>query len=316
MTGKAIRIVDKKPELVTLDRVADVAEGHVRVEVVSSSICGSDLHMIEMGIVEGLILGHEFAGRTPNGTAVAIEPLQHCGACVMCEDGLRGLCPDHALLGIRLDGGMATEVVVPSSMLVEVPRGVDLKNASLVEPLAVATHAVRRADLASGERVAVIGAGPIGLACTAVLAAVGFDSDSSARHPHQQDAAARLGASLDVSDGYDVVIDAVGSSKSVRQAIRILRPRGRLIMVAAFWEPVSIDMGILMKEVDFFSAMGYGGIAPDRDFDMAARILGENPTIADALVTHRFPLDGATEAFATAADRAAGAIKVVFDVSN
>lgn len=314
MTGKAIRIVDKTPELVDLPRITDVPADHVRVKIVSSSICGSDLHMIDMGIVEGLVLGHEFAGITPDGTAVAVEPVLSCGACSPCDDGLRLMCPDHALLGVRVDGGMATEAVVPTSTLVELPSGIDIATASLVEPLAVATHAVRRGELAANERVLVIGAGPIGLATAAVLNGMGFSCDITARHPHQQEAATKLGASLDISDGYDVVIDAAGTTDSIRQAVQLLRTRGRLVMVATFWEAVSVDLGILMKEVDLYSSMGYGGAVPDRDFDAAARTLAANPAIADALITHRFPLDGATEAFATARDRAAGAIKVVFDI--
>lgn len=314
MTVKAIRVTDSKPTFVEMPRIQEVPTGHVRVSVVSSSICGSDLHMIKMGIVEGLVIGHEFAGRTPDGTAVAVEPMLHCGACGLCDDGLRMLCADHALLGVRNDGGMATEVVVPTSMLVELPSGIDIASASLVEPLAVATHAIRRGALSDGERVLVIGAGPIGLATAAVLGGMGIACDITARHSHQQNAASMLGASLDIGDGYDVVIDAVGTTSSFAQAVQLLRPRGRLVMVATFWDPVSVDLGILMKEVDVFSAMGYGGKAPDRDFDSAARTLANNPVIAEALITHRFPLDGATEAFATAADRAGGAIKVVFDI--
>lgn len=313
MTGKAIRVIDKQPTLVDLPRVDEVPADHVRVEIVASSICGSDIHMIEMGIVDGLIVGHEFAGRTADGTAVAIEPVRSCGSCFSCDDGLRMLCADHGLFGVRMDGGMATEVVVPQSALVKLQSGLDLATASLVEPLAVATHAIRRAAPTDGEKVLVIGAGPIGLCTAAMLQDMGVACDITARHPHQQESASRLGASLDLSDGYHVVIDAVGSSSSIRQAVSLLRPRGRLVMVATFWDPVSINLGMLMKEVDVISAMGYGGTAPDRDFDRAAQALANNPAIADALITHRFPLDGAAEAFATAADRAAGAIKVVFE---
>ncbi len=315
MSVKAIRVTNKTPELVDLPRIDNVPPDHVRVDIVSSSICGSDLHLIDLGFAEGRVLGHEFAGRTPDGTAVAVEPMLHCGTCAPCNDGLRGMCSgESALMGVMVDGGMATEIVVPTSALVELPSGIDIANASLVEPLAVATHAVLRSNLKSDERVLVLGAGPIGLATAAVLADREHACDISARHAHQQEAAVRLGASIEVADGYDVVIDAVGSTDSIRQAVRLLRPRGRLVMVASFWEPVSVDMGFLMKEIDLRSSSMYGGIPPQRDFDVAARTLANNPAIVDALITHRFPLDGATEAFETAANRAAGAIKVVFEI--
>ncbi len=311
---KAIRISEKTPELVDIEPVADVPSGQVRVKVVSSSICGSDLHMIEKGFAEGRVLGHEFAGLTPDGTAVAVEPVANCGTCGPCGQGLRVMCTGATLFGVAADGAMAEEVVVPTSALVELPDGVDVANASLVEPLAVATHAVRRAAIAPGERVLVVGAGPIGLATVAVLSGMGIQATCAARHPHQQTAAESLGASLEVGDGYDVVIDAAATTGSIRDSVRSLRIRGRVVVVGTFWDPVEIDLGILMKEVDLYSSMAYGGTAPDRDFDHAARLLGENPSIASALVTHRFPLDGAAEAFATANDRSSGTIKVVFDV--
>lgn len=315
MTNKAIRIIDGQPQLVDLPRVDDVPADHVRVKVVSSSICGSDFHLIDMGIAEGLVLGHEFAGTTPDGTAVAVEPIKHCGHCASCDDGFRSSCTgDTALLGVSTDGGMATEVVVPATTLVELPGGVDVSVASLVEPLAVATHAVNYGELKGGERVLVLGAGPIGLATAAILAERGVPCDISARHPHQQEAAEMLGATLNVRDGYDVVIDAVGSSGSIGEAVQALRPRGRLVVVGTFWDPVSIDVGIQMKEIRLIPSMTYAGLAPNRDFDTAARALANNPLIAEALITHRFPLDGAADAFEVARDRAAGAIKVVFDV--
>ena len=311
---KAIRISEKVPEFVDIDPVTDVPPGHVRVKVVSSSICGSDLHLIDMGFAEGQVLGHEFAGLTPDGTAVAVEPVANCGTCDPCGDGLRMMCTGSTLYGVTSNGAMAEEIVVPTSALVELPAGVDIANASLVEPLAVATHAVRRANIQSGERVLVVGAGPIGLATVAVLTGMGIASSCAARHPHQQAAAESLGASLEVDRGYDVVIDAAATTGSIAESIRALRVRGRLVVVGTFWDPVQVDVGILMKEIDLYSSMAYGGTAPDRDFDHAARLLAENPAIASALVTHRFPLEAAAEAFATAADRSSGTIKVVFDV--
>jgi threonine dehydrogenase-like Zn-dependent dehydrogenase len=309
---KAVRVLNGQPTLVTID--SPIGDG-VLVNVASASICGSDFHLIEMGAVEGRIIGHEFAGTTSDGTAVAIEPTIGCGACQPCIDGERRDCDGpKSFMGIKTDGGMAEQVMVDPAMLVVLPSGLDVGIAALVEPLAVAAHAVRRVGPADGDRVAVIGAGPIGLATTAILRDRGLEPVLFARHDHQKVAGEALGARIDGDDGFDVIFDAVGTTTSIAEGVERIKPRGRMGLVGTLWEPASIDMRLWSKEMTIIPAAGYSGVAPDRDFDQAARVLAERPDIADVMVTHRFPLDGVAEGFATAADRAAGAIKVLFEV--
>jgi threonine dehydrogenase-like Zn-dependent dehydrogenase len=320
-----IRIVDGQPALETVP----LADGHdaVRVKVAAASICGSDLHMVSLGMAEGRVLGHEFAGVTSDGTAVAIEPFLTCGSCVQCLDGELVHCESNWQgIGLHVDGGMATEVIVPAHTLVPLPSGLDVALASMVEPLAVAVHGANRASIIDTDAVLVIGAGSVGLAVAAVLRDRGCTFDVVVRHPHQQAAAQRLGARsavLDVSEltgGYDVVVDAVGTTETVASAVDQLAPRGRISMLGVFWEPVSVSNEMLMKEVTFIPAMTYrgssgpgtSGSGDTREFVDAARILADRPDVADTIVTHRFPLDGAVEAFETAADRRSGAIKVAF----
>lgn len=309
---KAVRVENGQPTVVEVD--APHGEG-VLVNVVSSSICGSDFHLIDIGAVEGRIIGHEFAGITADGTAVAIEPTIGCGACHYCLDGERRDCEGaRSFMGVRSDGGMAQQVIVDPLMLVPLPSGLDVGIAALVEPLAVAAHMVRRLGLEAGERVGVIGAGPIGLAAVAILRDRGVEPVLFARYDHQKIAGEALGASLVTEDGFDVIIDAVGTTASIAEGVQRIRPRGRIGLVGTLWEPASLDIGICGKEVSIIPSAGYSGVAPNRDFDLAARVLAERPDIADVLVTHRFPLDAAAEGFAVAADRAGGAIKVIFEV--
>ena len=156
---KAIKVIDKTPVLVD---VPDPKGDGVRVRVVSSSICGSDLHMMETGYFGDNIIGHEFAGVTDDGRAVAIEPLNGCGRCGFCDAGHSIHCEQgFSLLGVMADGGMAEYIKVPANKLIELPSGLDVAIASLVEPLAVAVHGVDRAQVREGDRVLVIGAGPI-----------------------------------------------------------------------------------------------------------------------------------------------------------
>jgi threonine dehydrogenase-like Zn-dependent dehydrogenase len=94
----------------------------------------------------------------------------------------------------------------------------------------------------------------------------------------------------------------------------MVKHKGRIGMVGSFWEPVNVDTRFCLKEAELISANGYNCKAPQRNFEEAGRMLHTSPSIAEELVTHRFPLDAVDETFATAPERAAGAIKVVFDV--
>lgn len=310
---KAIKVVDREPVLVDLPKPR--GEG-VPVRVVSSSICGSDLHLMSLGAFGDHVIGHEFAGRTEDGRAVAIEPILGCHACRPCTDGHRLHCHSGiSMMGVRSDGGMAESIRVPAENLVELPSGLSLRDASLVEPLAVAVHGLDRARVVRTDRVLVVGAGPIGLATAAVLRAREIPYTIVARYEHQRAAAARLGARFEVEGDYDVVVDAVGTSGSLRDAVDHVRPMGRIAMLGSFWENVDATPGLCSKEIELIASTGYKCAAPARSFESASRILHSFPDIPEALVTHRFPLEGVAEAFSTAGDRAAGAIKVVFDVA-
>lgn len=309
---KAIRVIDGRPRYQEEELAAN---NGVKVKITSSSICGSDLHMIREGWAEGRVLGHEFAGITDDGTPVTVEPNLGCGRCVHCRDGYRSHCDEGPqFVGVSLDGGMAEYAVVPATALFTLPTGIDLSIASLMEPLAVAAHGLNRARVAESDRVLIVGAGPIGLASAAVLGGRGICFDVTARYEHQKLAAERLGGGLDSSGEYDVVVDAVGSTDSISESIARCKPMGRIAFVGTLWTPATLDLAFCAREVELIAASTYQAGHCDGEFNEAGKLLAENPHIAEALITHRFPLEAATEAFATAADRAAGAIKVVFDL--
>ena len=307
---KAIKAIDKKPILVDVPEPSGTG---VKVKVVSSSICGSDIHMMAADAFGDHIIGHEFSGIAEDGRAVAIEPITGCGQCAACDDGHRVHCEAGLfVMGVLGDGGMAEYVTVPAANLVELPTGLDIRIASLVEPLAVAVHGVDRARVREGDRVLVIGAGPIGLATGAALRSRGIPYDIVARHEHQKSAAEKLGGRLNSDGHYDVVIDAVGSSASLQQSSQMIKPMGRIGLVGVSWETLALEPEFSTREAELIPSLGYNCKSPTRNFEEAGKILHRHPDISEALVTHRFPLDAVTEAFATAADRAAGAIKVCF----
>lgn len=317
---KAVRVLDGVPTLVDADTPAPGRTGNeVRVNVAAVGICGSDLHLLELGFAEGRVLGHEISGHLDDGTAVAIEPFRSCGACAPCENGDRHRCDETKdIIGIVSDGGMAEHLLVPDDALVPLAAGVDIGDASLVENLAVAVHALNRARLQSRDRIAIVGAGPIGLATAAALRRGGFAVSIAARHDHQRAAAERVGARvIDDAHGsegdFDVVFDAVGNTASLGECVRRVGFQGRIVMVGSFWDEVGVDVGILMQEAELIPAMMYGRTPNGREIDGAARLLAELPELGSTLITHRFPLDAAPEAFRVASDRASGAIKVVLE---
>lgn len=309
---RAVRCRDGQPYVA--DVPSPTGEGVV-VRIASAGICGSDLHLLNFGLP--LTFGHEFAGLLPDGTPVAIEPIVPCGECDRCRDGDVQLCVrgPAMVFGVGRDGGMAEECLAPESSLVRLPTGVAASDACLVEPIAVSIHGVRRAGIRGTDRVAVIGGGTIGQTASIAAAATGATVDVRARHDRQREVAIRLGAGEVTGDGYDVVIEAAGTASALAEAADLCRAGGTILGLGSYWDGTVEMPGFTFssKELTFVPAQMYGRQGPSRDVDVAATLLAQRPEIADALITHRFPLDGAVEAFATARDRAAGAIKVVLE---
>jgi threonine dehydrogenase-like Zn-dependent dehydrogenase len=284
-----------------------------RVRVRSAGICGSDLEMVRTGLAAGT-LGHEIAGVLDDGTEVAVHPFVPCGACVQCLNGRPQLCRDATatMLGVFTDGGMADEIVVPESCVVPLPPSVEVKDASIVEPLAVALHACNRAGIEAGMRVGIVGAGTIGLLCGAVARHLDADVAIVARHAAQQRAAEALGLAVGAPRDCEVVFEAAGTSSGFDDAVRASRRAGTIALVSTTWEAIPISfLNAQMREVTIVPAFVYGEAHGHREFDTAATISAAHPEIAPAVITHRFGLDDAPRAFEVAHDRVHGAIKVV-----
>ena len=303
MTADGIRLVGP---------AADPTPGDVRVTVVASGICGSDLHLASMG-PSWAILGHEFSGRLDDGTPVAVLPVVHCGTCDRCLAGEDAQCRAAlgAMYGVSLDGGLADEVWVRPACAVPLPPGLSPDHANLVEPLGVALHGLHRSGVADGMRVLVLGAGPVGLCTVAAARHVGADVDIEAHRPTRLAAAERLGATVSTGTDYDVVLDAAGTQSSLDRATELVRPGGTVGVLGTFWDPVSLGMAFQMKEVTLVPAFTYGHHHGVGEFAEATRILHGAPDLVGTLVTHRFGLDDAAEAFRVAGDRDEDPIKVV-----
>lgn len=286
------------------------------LSMVAAGICGGDLAALGHGTE--WILGHELVGLRADGTPVAVEALYGCGTCAECRDGQINLCPQSmaSALGVHADGGMAERFRAPSTRLVELPPGLDARNGTLVEPASVSWHGVRIAGTGPDTRVLVIGGGSVGLlAVTAAQALGAADVGLQARYPHQKEAGERLGAT-EPNGVYDVVIEAAGSTSALQEGVEKLAPGGTVSILGVHYGHLEVPYpALIVKEAKLIASMGYCTHPGGREMRHAAEMLAARPEIADTLVTHRFPLEDAEEAFRVAGDRGSGAVKVVVEMS-
>ena len=297
------------------------------VRVTAVGICGSDLHWWgEAGIGDAtlthpLILGHEAAGVIAEGPRkgerVAIDPAVPCGACRSCRDGHRNLCSHTKFAGhAGQDGVMRDFMAWPSELLRSLPDALTDAEGSLLEPLGVAIHALDLGHVRLGASVAVVGCGPIGLLLTAVLRAAGAGSVAAFDPlPHRLEAAARSGASTvadpvrarslithrDLADeGVDVAFEMAGTSEAVQLAMAMVRPGGRVVLggipsddQTTFQASVARRKGLTIAMVRRMNEV----------YPRAINLAAEKRVDLTHLVTHRFPLERASDAFAAAAQR-------------
>lgn len=312
--------------------------GHALVRVRACGICGSDLHWFHGGFPPPPVCpGHEIVGEVAEvgtdtrgvraGDRVAVEPLVVCGRCDACRRGDYQLCGGFRLIGTAVDGGLADYLIAPARALFQVPAGLAWDVAALSEPTAVCVHAARLADLTAGDRVLVLGAGTIGLLCVMVARASGASAIAiAARHPHQQAMARALGATHVFASEDDAarraVLDAVaadvvfetvgGNADTIEEGLQAVRPGGAVVVLGIFTKSVNVNpLMLVAKEVRLLGSLTYGHAGARADFEIAIDLLAANRERAAALITHRFTLDAAQQAFETAGDKRAGAIKVV-----
>jgi L-idonate 5-dehydrogenase len=325
-TAKTIRI-EREP-------VPEVKAGMVLLRVRRAGICGSDLHYFEHGFcgafvpTRPFVLGHELAAEIVAvgegvsdlrvGLRVTANPARACGACDYCRAGRGNLCRDTIMLGSAsttppTNGAFADYVVVRADQCHALPDSVDDATGAMLEPFAVALHAVKRAGSVAGKRVLVTGGGPIGLlvAMTARLFGAvpvalsdplesrratalrhGVDLGLDPAEPRIADLVREL-----AGDGFDIAFEASGARAAIRQTFDLMRPGGTIVQIGTIGTadvPLPVNQ-LMVREINLIGSMRYGNLFPE-----AIRLVAGGRIDLGALVSAVLPLDRAAEAMLVA----------------
>jgi len=294
----------------------------VRLNIAYCGICGTDLHIflghMDKRVSVPQVIGHEASGEIAEvgenvrgwrvGERVVVRPLDPCGECPACRAGHSHICHNLKFLGIDTPGAFQGSWTVPAHTLHRLPETLPLDKAALIEPIAVACHDVRLAEVRPGDEVVVIGGGPIGALVALVAQHTGArvlvsevnpfrvdlarDIGLEAVNPHETDLVALVEKRTDGA-GADVVFEVSGSAAGASTMTQLARTRGRIVVVAIFAEAPKVDLfRFFWRELRLSGARVY----EPEDFERAIRLAASGALPLNRLISARSPLTGLQEA--------------------
>jgi (R,R)-butanediol dehydrogenase/meso-butanediol dehydrogenase/diacetyl reductase len=288
--------------------------GAVHLKVLAAGICGSDLHNFKTGqwIAHLPVTpGHEFTAEVlavgagvsdfAPGDRVVADSRASCGACVQCEAGRPNLCLKLGYVGEVCDGGFAEEVVLPARGLLKVDASVPPQVAALSEPLAVALHAIKRAEPVPGKSVLVAGAGPVGGLSCLLLKHLGFGpvlfaERNAARRALVEDVTGAVPVELDavwIGQPFDCAIEATGVPAVLDKLIALAGPAARIALVGIPSGAASINaIAVVERELELKGCSAFRDELPE-----AVRLLKELEASLARLVEDPIGLDAVPEAY-------------------
>jgi 2-desacetyl-2-hydroxyethyl bacteriochlorophyllide A dehydrogenase len=278
-------------------------------------ICGTDLHIfqghLDHRVPRGGVIGHETFAEVVNvpshsgfspGDRVVVEPVQFCGTCRACRMGASYLCYQLKVLGVDLPGGMQEYWAVPWERLLKVPDAISDDHAPLIEPLAVATHDVARADVKAGDKVVVFGGGPIGTLIALVCRHRGARVRAVEINPHRVEMLKALGLDVigpgeDVSGlidqwtdgtGADVAFEVTGDAAAARLVTDVVRVWGTVSIIAIHPDPVPMNLyAMFARELRMHGSRLYTRAA----WEEAIRLMAAGSIDVAPLVSRVIPLE-------------------------
>ena len=299
--------------------VPEPGAGEALLRMRRVGICGTDLHIfqghLDHRVPRGGVTGHETFGqvvRAPRdsgfsaGDRVVVEPLQFCGACRACRMGASYLCYSLKVLGVDVPGGLQEYWAVPTARLLHVPDTLDDDAAAVIEPLAVATHDVRRAGVKAGDTVLVFGGGPIGtliaMVCRERGARVAVAEVNRFRLEMLQNLGLpTVGPDADVVKfandwtggiGVDIAFEVTGHPAAVRAVTDVVRVWGTVSIVAIHAEPMPVNLyQMFARELHMHGSRLYAR----EDWEEAIRLAATGAVNLGPLVSRRIPLERINE---------------------
>lgn len=315
-------------------------EGYVLIDVKKSGICGSDLHYFEAGAPVGLVMGHEFSGVVVDpgsrtdlkvGDRVTALPISPCGECHACLKGNPQYCLEtwNQAVGLSVDnpGGLTSRILVREDMVLQLPDEVSFEEGAMVEPTAVALHAVHLADIQVGAKVLVIGGGIIGLV-SALLAKK--EGASYVALSETNEARGKKALSLGVADeffdakdekaveemvertegGFDIVIECCGNSPAVSSALMAVKPGGCVVLVGVSLGPVTIPTVLgVMRELTIKGAIAY----TKEEFASVISLIAEKQIDVMPFVDEEIGLDEVQTAYEKLTSGTTAEVKILVD---
>lgn len=313
------------------------APGEVLLRIRRVGICGTDMHIYQ-GTQPYLeyprVMGHELAGEVVEapadsglaaGDTVYVMPYMSCGACVACKKGKTNCCANMQVLGVHRDGGLVEYLSIPAQFAFKTD-GISLDDAAMIEFLAIGAHAARRGDTQAGQKVLVVGAGPIGIA-TALFARLRgaevcvldtrADRLQFCREALQIARTVQVGpddkeqlAELTGQDFFDVVFDATGNAQAMKRGFEFVAHGGSYVLVSIVRDDIAFsDPEFHKREMTLLGSRN--ATVADFDVVLAAMRAGQVPT--HLLNTHRSSMDQLAEVFPAWLQPSAAVIKAIVE---
>jgi L-iditol 2-dehydrogenase len=331
-----------QPGDITIEDVAipTIGAGDLLVKVAACGVCGSDIPRMTFtgAYYHPIICGHEFSGHVTSigaevegfevGDLVTVPPLLPCRSCESCALGHYSLCEDYDYFGSRRDGAYAQYVDVPASNAMKMPAELDPRAAAMMDPAAIARHAILRTRMAEGKSVAVIGAGPIGLFAIQWAKLAGASRVLAVDINEQKAAMAKeAGATLTATNaedalsqagrGFDVVIESAGVPATIALALKLAARRGEVAYIGIPHKPVEFDKAtfshLLRFEVSLHGCWNsFSDPFPGKEWTESAERLASGELKWEFMITHELGLDKLPDMMKKLHDQSVFSSKVLF----